>query len=202
MESRRTAFHNERCDLCGLCLHMCPVMELPIDEAKREFKALIEGKESRYALRLCNSCMSCNLYCPWEANPYQLILERWNDLYKKRGAPPLYKFVCPTEEPNIWQLINIFLTDTEKEWIAEMAESEESSRRDEDLKASRKAADSSAPRLFLPGMWRLAPLLLYQQRYDHRYYARDDRGQKKLPVSEDGKQDKRGQGAEYRPGPH
>jgi len=119
MEKRTSAFHEERCDLCGLCLNMCPVMELPIEEAKKEFKALVEGKESMYALRLCNSCMSCNLYCPREANPYQLILERWNDLYKKRGAPPLYKFVCPTEEPNIWQLINIFLSDTEKEWISE-----------------------------------------------------------------------------------
>ena len=64
MEERTSAFHEERCDLCGLCLNMCPVMELPLEEAKKEFKALVEGKESRYALRLCNSCMSCNLYCP------------------------------------------------------------------------------------------------------------------------------------------
>ncbi|MCK4828001.1 (Fe-S)-binding protein, partial [bacterium] len=53
------------------------------------------------------------------ANPYQLILERWNDLYIKRGAPPLYKFVCPTEEPNIWQLLNLFLSEQEKQWIHE-----------------------------------------------------------------------------------
>jgi Fe-S oxidoreductase len=119
MKMRTTAFNKDRCDLCGLCLQLCPVMELPPDDAKKEFRALIEGKESHFTLRMCNSCMSCNLYCPLQANPYQLILERWNDLYKQRGAPPLYRFVCPTEEPNIWQLINIFLSDTEKEWISE-----------------------------------------------------------------------------------
>ena len=68
-------------------------------------------------LSKCNTCFSCNLYCPQNANPYQLILERWNDLYKKRGAPPLYKFVCPTEIPNIWQLLNLFLSDLEQKWI-------------------------------------------------------------------------------------
>ena len=82
---------------------------MPIEESKKEIQRLIEGKESKYALSRCNTCFSCNIYCPQQANPYQLILERWNDLYKTRGAPPLYRFVCPTEEPNIWQLLNVFL---------------------------------------------------------------------------------------------
>ena len=29
----------------------------------------------------------------------------------------MYKFVCPTEEPNIWQLLNLFLSPKEKKWI-------------------------------------------------------------------------------------
>ena len=119
MSERVSGFYRERCDLCGECLNKCPVLELPIPEAKQEFKNLIEGKESRYVLNKCNTCLSCNLYCPQNANPYQLILERWNDRYKERGAPPLYKFVCPTEEPNIWQLINIFFSEREKQWIDE-----------------------------------------------------------------------------------
>lgn len=116
---RVSAFREELCNLCGECLHQCPVLQLPLEVAKGEVKRLIEGGDSQYALTKCNTCFSCNLYCPQNANPYQLILERWNDRYKKRGAPPLYKFVCPTETPNIWQLLNIFFSKQEREWISE-----------------------------------------------------------------------------------
>ncbi len=116
---RISAFKKEACDECGICLHKCPVLQLPLEEAKEEISRLIEGKESKLALYKCNTCFSCNLYCPKGANPYQLILERWNDLYYKRGAPPLYRFVCPTETPNIWQLLNVFLSPQERKWIHE-----------------------------------------------------------------------------------
>ncbi len=114
---RTSGFREELCNLCGECLHLCPVLKLPIEEAKNEFKNLIEGKESKYALYKCTSCFSCNLICPQNANPYQLILERWNDLYKKRGAPSIGRFLCPTLESNMWQLLNIFLSNQEKRWI-------------------------------------------------------------------------------------
>jgi Fe-S oxidoreductase len=116
---RTSIFIKERCDLCGLCLHHCPVLSLPLDEAREEIQNLIEGQKPSRVLVRCNSCMSCNLYCPHGANPYQLILERWNDLYLQRGAPPIYRFVCPTEEPNIWQLINVFLSEEEQSWISQ-----------------------------------------------------------------------------------
>ena len=124
ISNRTSGFKEDLCDLCGLCLHKCPVLNLPLEEAKKEVINLIEGKTSRYALQKCNTCFSCNIYCPQNANPYQLILERWNDLYKTRGAPPLYRFVCPTEVPNIWQMLNIFLTKKEKAWIYEWMNSE------------------------------------------------------------------------------
>lgn len=114
---RSSGFREDLCNLCGECLHLCPVLQLPIDIAKEEIKSLIEAKESKYALSKCNTCFSCNLYCPQNANPYNLLLERWNDLYKKRAAPPLYRFVCPTEQNNIWQLLNIFLSNQERKWI-------------------------------------------------------------------------------------
>lgn len=117
ISKRISGFHEDACNLCGECFHQCPVLLLPLDEAKKEMQRLIEGKESKYVLSKCNTCFSCNFYCPQQANPYQLILERWNDLYKTRGAPPLYRFVCPTEEPNIWQLLNIFLSAQEKKWV-------------------------------------------------------------------------------------
>ncbi len=118
-EKRISGFKVDRCDLCGLCFHLCPVLQLSIEEAKLEIKNLIEGKESKYVLTTCTTCLSCNFYCPQQANPYQLILERWNDLYKERGALPLSRFVCPTEEHNIWQLLNVFLSNQEKRWIHE-----------------------------------------------------------------------------------
>ncbi len=124
ISNRNSGFKEDLCDLCGLCLHKCPVLNLPLEEAKKEVKNLIEGKKSKYALQKCNTCFSCNLYCPQNANPYQLILERWNDLYKTRGAPPLYRFVCPTEVPNIWQMLNIFLDSKEKAWIHEWMNNE------------------------------------------------------------------------------
>jgi Fe-S oxidoreductase len=118
VENKRTpAFREDLCDLCGLCFHLCPVLHLPLDEAKEEIQNLIKGRKSKYVLEKCNTCLSCNLYCPQNANPYQLILERWNDLYKERGAPPLYYFVCPTEDRNIWQLLNLFLSNRERRWI-------------------------------------------------------------------------------------
>lgn len=110
-------FKEDLCDSCGLCFHLCPVLHLPLEKAKQEIINLIKGKESKYVLNKCNTCFSINLYCPNQANPYQLILESWNKIYKKRGAPPLYRFVCPTEEPNLWQLLNLFLSNTEKKWI-------------------------------------------------------------------------------------
>jgi len=114
---RVSSFRRELCNFCGECLHLCPVLRLPIEIAKEEIKKLINGEESKYALTKCNTCFSCNLYCPQNANPYNLILERWNELYKKRAAPPLYRFVCPTEQNNIWQLLNIFLSNQERRWI-------------------------------------------------------------------------------------
>ena len=119
MGARITAFKEAQCTRCGVCLNKCPVLALPIDEAKAEFERLIDRRTPSAVLSRCNSCMSCNLYCPEKAHPYNLILERWNELYAKRGAPPLYRFVCPTETPNIWQLMNLFLSDSERKWITE-----------------------------------------------------------------------------------
>ncbi|TFF86841.1 MAG: (Fe-S)-binding protein [Promethearchaeota archaeon] len=114
---RVSGFREDLCNLCGICLHKCPVLRLPIDEAKKEMQNLIEGRDAKHVLYACTTCFSCNLYCPQQANPYQLILERWNDLYRKRGAPPLYRFVVPTMDSNIWQMLNIFLSNRERRWI-------------------------------------------------------------------------------------
>ncbi|MBD3197082.1 MAG: 4Fe-4S dicluster domain-containing protein [Candidatus Lokiarchaeota archaeon] len=114
---RKIYFDENACTRCGVCLNRCPVLSLPIEKAREEIIRLVEGKKSEYALSACNTCFSCNLYCKADAHPYQLILERWNDQYRDIGAPPLYKFVCPTEFPNIWQLLNGLITNKERIWI-------------------------------------------------------------------------------------
>jgi len=118
----RNVFNEEACTRCGDCFHLCPELRLPVDIAKREISNLIEGRESRHVLVHCTTCLSCNLICPNDCKPYQLILERWNDLYKKRGAPPIYRGVCPTEDRNIWQMLYALMGPEEtaltKGWMA------------------------------------------------------------------------------------
>ena len=117
-DDRNTQIFNvDACTRCGECFHQCPELSLPIDVAKQEIESLINGNEGRYVLSLCTTCRSCNHFCPHDCKPYQLILERWNDLYNKRGAPYIYRFVCPTMDLNIWQLLDMFLTLEEKNWI-------------------------------------------------------------------------------------
>ncbi|UCG04119.1 MAG: (Fe-S)-binding protein [Candidatus Heimdallarchaeota archaeon] len=106
-------FKESVCTRCGECFHYCPELRLSLKIAKQEIENLIEGKVSHYVLLHCTTCFSCNLYCPNDCKPYQLILERWNDLYKQRGAPPIYRFVCPTIEHNLWQMLQVFMSSEE-----------------------------------------------------------------------------------------
>lgn len=114
---RKEVFDENACTRCGICFHKCPVLHLSIEESKKEIERLINGEDSKHVLWKCNTCFSCNLFCPEDAHPYQLILERWNDLYYERGAPALYNFVCPTRQRNIWQLLNALLSTQERKWI-------------------------------------------------------------------------------------
>jgi Fe-S oxidoreductase len=80
-----TAFNKEACNLCGECFHKCPIMLLPTELAIEEMKRLIDGDDTKKVLELCQSCFSCNFYCPKNAHPASLILQRWNEQYKKKG---------------------------------------------------------------------------------------------------------------------
>lgn len=113
----KDVFNTDTCTLCGECFHQCPELRLPLDLAKQEIAGLIDGKTDGHVLAHCTTCFSCNHYCPHDCKPYQLILERWNDLYHKRGAPPIYRFVCPTMESNIWHMLDALLKPEEMRWI-------------------------------------------------------------------------------------
>ena len=112
-------FLEQKCDLCGECLMRCPELSLSKVEAAAEVERLIKGRESKYVLTRCASCLACNSFCPNDCNPYHLILTRWNDRYKSRGAPPLWKMVFPNEEPNVWSSLHAILPENTKEILEE-----------------------------------------------------------------------------------
>ena len=90
-------FKYDKCDKCGVCFEKCPEVQMDSDSAKEAITQLMEGTSGRGAkevLSRCSSCFSCNIYCPNDADPYYLVLERWNDIYKKKGAPPRFVSSC------------------------------------------------------------------------------------------------------------
>lgn len=110
-------FKEDLCDKCGVCFVKCPEVRMDDGAAKAAIAQMIEGNggsEMGEILSRCSSCFSCNTYCPTDANPYYLVLERWNDLYKARGAPPIYKFVCPNQKENMWNTLNPLSSSEEK----------------------------------------------------------------------------------------
>ena len=115
-------FNKSECTRCGICFHKCPEMKLPLDTAKEEIYALINGQNGDYVLWQCASCFSCNAYCPNDCHPYQLILSSWNRLYNERGAPPTDKLVCPTVDGNLWQMLHVITPDEEKQQLRKWQE--------------------------------------------------------------------------------
>ncbi len=85
----------ERCRVCGECFHRCPVMRLPIREAVAEMRRLRRGRDTRHVLRRCHSCFACTVACPQEANPTQLILQRWHEAYRRHGMLARASYFTP-----------------------------------------------------------------------------------------------------------
>ncbi|WXG41708.1 MAG: (Fe-S)-binding protein [Candidatus Freyarchaeum deiterrae] len=113
-------FDRASCDLCGLCLNQCPIMEMPIDQARAEFKKLVDGEETE-VLKKCTSCMSCNNFCPHYSRPYELILYRWYERYKEKGLPKAAKFFLPYQFPNFGSALMEHLPEDEKKTVESWA---------------------------------------------------------------------------------
>jgi len=60
-------------------------MGLPRAAAIDEMRRLIAGERTGRVLRECQSCFSCNFYCPTNANPASLVLQRWSEQYSANG---------------------------------------------------------------------------------------------------------------------
>ena len=108
-------FDNEACTRCGDCFHFCPELQLPRELAIREIKSLRTGFDGKYVLQYCLTCFTCNTICKNNAEPYQLILKNWNRKYRDRGAPPIYRFICPTMENSIFQMLEPLMTQQERD---------------------------------------------------------------------------------------
>jgi Fe-S oxidoreductase len=68
-------FDETRCDRCGDCLVRCLYVDYDKERAAFEIDELIAGR-SASILSACITCFACNEYCPTDARPFDLILER------------------------------------------------------------------------------------------------------------------------------
>lgn len=68
-------FYQEKCNLCGKCLEFCPYVEYDLKRAQEEMKELVSGGTPPI-VGACVTCASCNLVCPTQANPFDLLNRR------------------------------------------------------------------------------------------------------------------------------
>jgi Fe-S oxidoreductase len=93
-------FAADKCTLCGECFTRCQYMDLTRGEAILEIKRLIEDRPTKSVLRECVSCYACDAFCPEDAGPYQLILEKWSRRYDRDGLPVRAAYMLPYQVPN------------------------------------------------------------------------------------------------------
>lgn len=115
-------FDPDACTDCGECFHRCPVMRLPLDVAQAEMKRLRRGEVSRHVLRRCTTCLACNLICEEQANPCQLVIERYHEQYRERGFPIRARYFQPHSRPNFRTYVIDRLPDDEKQFLASWAD--------------------------------------------------------------------------------
>lgn len=91
----------DKCTLCGECLEKCPVMEMPKEEAKREFELLLKGEEAPRVMSECTLCFKCNGYCPEGLRPFELIMQRVSESdTRKNGVPAFLLYTLNAMPPN------------------------------------------------------------------------------------------------------
>ncbi|MFX1586334.1 MAG: (Fe-S)-binding protein [Promethearchaeota archaeon] len=80
------AFNEQTCQRCGTCLEQCPFLQLPTERAKEEISKMIKTKNSRKIIKNCAGCSYCNIVCPTESSPYELIREIRLQNYREKGV--------------------------------------------------------------------------------------------------------------------
>jgi len=82
-------FNEETCQKCGICLNQCPFLQLPIEKAKKEISKLIKTGNSMKIMMNCAMCKYCDVICPTESNPSELINEMRMKKIGEFGLPSL-----------------------------------------------------------------------------------------------------------------
>jgi len=72
-------FNKERCDFCGECLERCHYLPFDRKSGGEAFKRLVQGEKVDWFYD-CVTCMACNEYCPRDARPFDLILQRMEEV--------------------------------------------------------------------------------------------------------------------------
>lgn len=116
-------FNEDACTECGDCLANCPIIEYSREEAILEIKKLINGEETDRLLSDCQSCFTCNFYCPHNANPTSLVLKRWNEQYDEEGLKirGRYFMTFHPNYPNFRTYVMDRMTDEEKNLLNQWA---------------------------------------------------------------------------------
>ncbi len=110
-------FDSEVCDNCGECFRHCPVLNLSPYRAFKEIIRLKKDGISKNVLKKCTTCFACNLICPNQANPTQLILQKFYHLYKEKGLPIRAKYFQPYEEKNFRTYVLERMPEDEKKLV-------------------------------------------------------------------------------------
>jgi Fe-S oxidoreductase len=71
-------FHENRCDFCGDCLAKCYYLDFDKERGSQAFQKLVQGEKVEW-LYDCVTCIACNEYCPQDARPFDLILQKMEE---------------------------------------------------------------------------------------------------------------------------
>jgi Fe-S oxidoreductase len=108
-------YSRERCEQCGTCLSRCPVLRVNPAIAGRLVRRLADGERVGMVLDRCTGCMSCDAFCPNDAHPYGLLLERYEERYLASGIPRIFCNAMPQRDgPNLWSGLEKWLSESEK----------------------------------------------------------------------------------------
>ncbi|MFX1236190.1 MAG: (Fe-S)-binding protein [Promethearchaeota archaeon] len=109
-------FETEKCSRCGICLESCPIIELNIDQAKKEINNLIAG--SSFVVNECAICGTCDLNCPNGLSPMEMIRSlkyiQIKELYEKDKISKGAKFYFPFNKSNVFEFYERLLMTPEE----------------------------------------------------------------------------------------
>jgi Fe-S oxidoreductase len=68
-------FNPQTCKQCGVCLMLCPFLDMSKEQAKQAIVPLVENKDPANVLSQCAGCSLCDILCPTNSNPSELRKE-------------------------------------------------------------------------------------------------------------------------------